>query len=119
MKKLAVTALTLILALNQSQASTTTAKKVSVSQQHLSLKTRTQTKSVLARVVPRARRQLVTTDVTDDDPAGPDELDLQSLYRRPRLVTDIVDDDDVSDYVSVRLAVIRAKAMEKYRETWC
>ena len=83
-------------------------------------------KNVLVRAVPRAhRRLLVTNNLTDDkndDAPGPDELDLHIPYARPRVAgvpKEVVKDpDEVSDYVSVRLAVARAKAMSKYRETF-
>ena len=52
----------------------------------------------------------------DDGPPGPDELDLQRGFARPKIVEDQFD-DTVSDYVAIRLAVIRAKALQKYRET--
>jgi hypothetical protein len=58
----------------------------------------------------------------DDDDDGPEELDFHRAYGRPKVckveekVTDF-DDEPLSDYVTVRLAVARAKAMLKYRET--
>jgi hypothetical protein len=58
----------------------------------------------------------------DDDDDGPEELDYHRAYGRPKVykveqkVTDI--DEPLSDYVTVRLAVARAKAMQKYRETY-
>ena len=50
--------------------------------------------------------------------APDDEFLCSSSARRPKVAppTDSVDDDDVSDYVSVRLAVARARAMARYRE---
>ena len=122
MKKLAVTALSLFLVLSPSQAKTTTEVKDSAYRKHSVLKTPTRTKSVLARVVPRAqRRLLVNNDITDGDdgPPGTDELDLHCGYRRPESPRDLEiesDPDDLSDYVVVRLAVARARAMARYRE---
>jgi hypothetical protein len=58
----------------------------------------------------------------DDDDDGPEELDCHRGYSRPKVykvdtkVTDL--DEPLSDYVTVRLAVARAKAMQKYRETY-
>jgi hypothetical protein len=58
----------------------------------------------------------------DDDDGGPEELDYHRSYGRPKVcyvdetVTDS-DDQPLSDYITVRLAVARAKAIEKYRET--
>jgi len=56
----------------------------------------------------------------DDDDALEDFPDLQIAYRRPTLIP--CDDrchnhdDELSDYVLVRLAIARAKAMDRYRE---
>lgn len=122
MKKLAVLALLVILALNQSQASMTSVEKVTVYQKRSELKNQTLTKSVLVRAVPKYKRQVlaVNLDLDDnDDPAGSDELDVYVGYRRPNLVKDQQSDDDVSDYVSVRLAVARAKALQAYRQKYC
>ena len=119
--KLAVTALSLFLVLNPSQAKTSATTKVLDSHKRSVSMSQMRTKSVLARVVPRAhRRLLVTNDITngDDGPPGPDELDLQTPYRRPELVKKLDPSDDVSDYVAVRLAVARARAMEIYRTKW-
>jgi hypothetical protein len=121
MKKLAVTALTLFLVLSPSQAKTSATTKVLASHKHSVSMSQMRTKSVLARVVPRAhRRLLVTNDLSDgnDGPPGTDELDLQSLYRRPELVKISESGNDVGDYVAVRLAVARARAMEIYRAKW-
>ena len=121
MKKLAVTALTLFLVLSPSQAKTSATTKVLDSHKRSVLMSQMRTKSVLARVVPRAhRRLLVTNDVSDGDdgPPGPNELDLQTPYRRPELVKQLDPTDDVSDYVAVRLSVARARAMEIYRSKW-
>lgn len=122
MKKLAVTALTLFLALNQSQASTSPAKRDSVSQQHSGLRNPTRTKSVLVRAVPKAqRRLLVTNDASDGDdgPPGSNELDMHQSYRRPELVKgpDVdAEDDELSDYVRTRLLIARVRALQKYQE---
>ena len=59
----------------------------------------------------------------DDDDDGPEELDFHRAYSRPKVykveqqVTDF-DDEPLSDYVTVRLAVARAKSMQKYREIY-
>ena len=123
MKKLAVSLLIVFLALNTSQAKTTSVERVLVYQQRIVSVNQTAMKSALVHATPRAqRRLLVTNELTDDendDPAGPDELILQTLYRRPRIVDDGKGRDlDVSDYVSIRLAVARARAMQKYSEKW-
>lgn len=75
--------------------------------------------------LPRTKRHLqkltqnqqsnISVDDTDDGPPGPDELDLQRGFGRPKIVNDQVD-DEVSDYIAIRLAVIRAKTLQKHRE---
>jgi len=57
-------------------------------------------------------------DDSDDD--GYDDTDLHVAYRRPNLVPcdDNCydhDEDELSDYVLVRLALSRAKALARYR----
>lgn len=121
MKKLAVLALLVILALNQSQASMTSVEKVTVYQKRSELMSQMRTKSVLARAVPRAQRRLLVTNNAsdgDDGPPGSDELDLQTPYRRPKLVETPDSGNDVSDYIAIRLAVARARAMKVYRTKW-
>lgn len=76
--------------------------------------------------LPRTKRHLqkltqnqqsnIAFDDKDDGPAGPDEIDLQRGFGRPKIVEDQFE-DEVSDYVAIRLAVIRAKALQKYKET--
>ena len=73
--------------------------------------------------MPKHQRKLLVTNEIDDDGndlPGPDELDLHVLYSRPRVVENHqeLNDDDLSDYVTVRLAIARAKAMAKYKEHW-
>lgn len=53
----------------------------------------------------------------NDGPPGPDEIDLQRGFGRPKIVHEPVD-DEVSDYIAIRLAVIRAKALQKHREIY-
>jgi len=121
MMKLAATVLSLFLVLNPSQAKTSATTKVLDSHKHSVSMSQMRTKSVLARVVPKAqRRLLVTNDASDgnDGPPGPNELDLQSPYRRPKLVETPAATGDISDYVAVRLAVARARAMEIYQTKW-
>ena len=59
----------------------------------------------------------------DDDDDGPDDLDYHRAYSRPKVYfvdEQVIDSDDqpLSDSVIVRLAVARAKAMQKYREIY-
>lgn len=116
MMKLVLTALFLFLALNPSQAKTGVTAQVLDSHKRSVLMSQMRTKSVLVRAVPRAqRRLLVTNELSDDGPPGPNELDLQSLYRRPELVEAPDSDNNISDYVAVRLAVARARAIKIYQ----
>jgi hypothetical protein len=120
MKKLAVLALIVFLGLNTSLAKTMSVEREAVSPKHSGLKTRMPTKNVLVHAIPRTQRRLLITnnliDDENDDPPGPDELDLQSPYTRPRIVKNKDhNDDDLSEYVTVRLAVARARAMAAYR----
>ena len=127
MMKYAVAVLFLFLGLNTSQASTPLHHQNSIFQKHLVSKTPTATKNVLAHAVSRPQRKLLVAanlidEDDDDDLPGPDELVLQSPYARFRIpekktVPDL-DDDPVSDYVAIRLAVARARALARYRELW-
>ena len=123
MKKLAVLVTLFFLALNSSPASTAQVQKATVHPKLSVSKTRMPTKSVLVLAVPKHQRKLLVTNEIDDDGndlPGPDELDLHVLYSRPRVVENHqeLNDDDLSDYVTVRLAIARAKAMAKYKERW-
>ena len=53
---------------------------------------------------------------TDPYDAPDDDYICGGSIRRPKVAPPIESDDDVSDYVSVRLAVARARAMARYRE---
>lgn len=54
---------------------------------------------------------------TDPYDAPDDDHICSGSTRRPKLAPPAdSDDDDVSDYVAVRLAVARARAMARYRE---
>jgi hypothetical protein len=66
------------------------------------------------------RSNPLSLDDSDDDD-GVDDVDFQVGFRRPDIAKisdhdDSLDQDDLSDYVTVRLAVARARAMERYRE---
>ena len=90
-------------------------KKVQVNKPKVPLP---RTKKVLQRQVQSQQLSNLVCD-DNDDPAGPDELDIQSPYRRPKIVeTPNSDHDDLSDQVKTRLLIARVRAMEKYREVW-
>jgi len=87
------------------------------------LMSQTATRNALVHALPKAQRRLITlnelTDDDNDDAPGPDELDLQVSYRRPEVVPvperKAQDDLELSDYVRVRLAVARARAVQAHK----
>lgn len=123
MMKYVVTALVAIVVSTSSLAKMTSTERVFLRQEQQKLNIRTQTKNVLAHALPKTQRKfVVTNNLTDEDSdlPGPDELDLQTAFRRPRIVDNISAPEDVelSDYISVRLMVARARALQKYNEKW-
>lgn len=125
MMKLAAPVLSLFLVLSSSQASTTVNMPAPAYHKRLISNNQTQTKSVLARAVPKTKRQvLILTNLLDAEDSnnlpGSEELDIYVGYRRPEIVTvPATDSDLVGDYIAVRLAVIRARAMAAYRQKNC
>lgn len=123
MMRLAVIALLLFLVLNPNQAKTIDVAQVLEFPKRSESTNPTRTKNVLVRVVPRHKRQtLITNSELDDSDTGPgsEEIDLHVAYRRPELISNpVVDSDDVSDYVAVRLAVARARTMQAFRQKNC
>ena len=125
MMRLVTLALSLLVITIPSQAKTTAVERAFLRQQRHELKIRMQMKSVWVHALPKAQRRLaVISDLEDDgndDPAGPDELDLQVLYRRPEVVKIQQypnTEPELSDYVQVRLAVARARALEIYSKKY-
>lgn len=60
-------------------------------------------------------------EFNEDDFSGCYELNIHRAYSRPRLVTNIVDDDDdeeLSDYVKDRLFIARTLALKAYQNKW-
>ena len=124
MMRFVILALALLAASSPSPAKMTSVDGTFVFHKRSVLMSQTVTRNALVHALPKAqRRLLVINDLTDDDnddAPGPDELDLQVLYRRPEVV-DVPDrkphEDDVelSDYVRVRLAVARARAVQAHR----
>ena len=73
--------------------------------------------------LPQPHRQhlLLSNLQNDNDDDNEDYTqDVQVGYRRPNIVQDtqdqLIDDEPLSDYVVVRLAVARARALARYRE---
>lgn len=126
LKKFVLPALIAIHFLNPSRASTNVVDRALVYQKQHTSSTPMRTRSVLVLAVPKHQRKfIVTSDLVEDendDLPGPSELDLHVFYARPKLVNkekSITEEpDELSDYVTVRLAVARAKALEAYRNKW-
>jgi len=58
------------------------------------------------------RSYIADSSIDDNDDDDADILDLHTGYRRPRVVDN---DDELSDYIKLRLAVARSRAMSIYR----
>ena len=102
----------------QDPATLSTAQTATKNAAHL-VKTRTAPRLAAVKLLPKTKRQqqqLLTQHRIDDcDDDGFDEIEFQVGYRRPELVPD-ADTDELSNYVTVRLAVARARAMARFRE---
>ena len=76
---------------------------------------------LLPRLQQRLWNQLRSNTFTLDDHDNDndvDDVDLQVGFRRQEIADQFedLDQDDLSDYITVRLAVARARAMERYHE---
>lgn len=78
-----------------------------------------------SRALKRLQKQLAQvqnpSQMNDEDDDGYDDnTDIYVSYRRPELVDDTnsQDDTELSPYVTIRLALARAKALARYREIW-
>ena len=83
----------------------------------------------MKRLLPRTQQKLLNlqrsnpSEIDDDDDDGYDDIDFHVAYRRPTLIScddkcHDHDEDELSDHVLVRLAVARAKAIERHRKVW-
>ena len=81
----------------------------------------------MKRLLPRSKQKQLSllrsnpSEIDDGDDDGYDDIDFQVAYRRPTLIPyddkcHNHDEDELSDHVLVRLAVARAKAINRYRE---
>ena len=81
----------------------------------------------MKHLLPRSKQKQLSllrsnpNEIDDGDNDGYDDIDLQVAYPRPNLIPcndDCYDhdEDELSDHVLVRLAIARAKAMNRYRE---
>ena len=78
----------------------------------------------MKHLLPRSKQKLLNLqrsnpdEIDDGDDDGYDDIDLHVAYRRPSLIPCDHDQDELSDYVLVRLALARAKALARYRTTY-
>ena len=80
----------------------------------------------MKHLLPRSKQKLLSLqrsnpdEIDDGDNDGYDDIDFHVAYRRPTLIPCDIKchnhDDELSDHVLVRLAIARAKAMDRYRE---
>ena len=126
LKKYVLPAFVVLVFLSTSPAKTTAVERAFRFHKRQELNTQTQTKNVLRTAAPKHQRKLLVKndlgeDPTDDVP-GPDELDLQVAYKRPRIhdqpKPNLDHDPELSPYVQVRLAVARARAMSAYKQKY-
>ena len=81
----------------------------------------------MKRLLPRSKQKQLSllrsnpSEIDDGDNDGYDDIDFQVAYRRPSLIP--CDDkchhtgeDELSDYITVRLVLARLKAIHRYRE---
>jgi len=79
------------------------------------------------RLLPRTQQKLLSlqrsnpSEIDDNDDDGYDDIDFHVAYRRPTLIPcddkcHNHDEDELSDYVIVRLALARAKAIKLYQK---
>lgn len=69
----------------------------------------------------RSNPHHVLAYLIDNEEDDIDDWQLMPVYRRPQefnKLRDEIDDMDLSDEVRIRLAVIRAKTLHKYRELY-
>ena len=81
----------------------------------------------MKHLLPRSKQKLLSLqrsnpdEIDDGDDNGYDDTDLHVAYRRPSLIPCDHhcdhDQDELSDYVLVRLALARAKALARYQTT--
>lgn len=56
----------------------------------------------------------------DMDDSVVDDFDIYVGYRRPQVINEpsLLEPDELSDYVQIRLLVARLRALQKYQTTW-
>jgi hypothetical protein len=67
----------------------------------------------------KTQRPVVRLALNDNDDDYYDEtLEFQTGYRRPELVDQTADVQDISDEIKIRLLLARKRALEAYHATW-
>lgn len=101
------------------------AKPIWIFRSHLVSGNPTPTKNVLVLAAARHQKKFLIAnnlieEDDDDNAPGSDELDLITSYVRPRISGREKEstDEELSPYITIRLALARAKALKKYREVW-
>jgi len=92
-----------------------------LNQQTLKVRLQPQLQHLLPKQTKRLLLSLPLSNFELDDEdydGGSDDIDLHRGYNRPRLITVDLDNDDVSEYVALRLQIARERALQAYREKW-
>lgn len=77
------------------------------------------TKSKPKILLARSQRPVIQLSLNDDDTDYYDELpDLQVGYRRPELIDQSAEVEDISDEIKIRLILARKRAMQAYTTKW-
>lgn len=78
---------------------------------------------MLKRQMPKAllktRRQQLRSNIDEDDEYHGGDLDFHRGYSKPKLIkSNYLDDNDLPDHIVKKLAQIRKKVLEKYKEVY-
>ena len=69
--------------------------------------------------LPKTQRPVIRLALNDNDDDYYDETpEFQVGYRRPELIDQTADVDDISDEIKIRLLLARRRAMEAYHKKW-
>jgi ethanolamine ammonia-lyase large subunit len=69
--------------------------------------------------LPKTQRPVVRLFADDRDDDYYDEIvEFQVGYRRPELVNQTADVDDLSDEIKIRLLLARKRALQAYHQNW-
>jgi len=68
--------------------------------------------------LPKHQRPVVRLALNDDDDYYDELPDIQVGYRRPELVDQTAEVNDISDEIKIRLLLARKRALEAYHANW-